>query len=129
MTGSQITSADRAQMQVYAARNYLDDDYRQSNYIEVNLPECLPTSPQNNDYTNVVIPNGYFANKNYQAAGTAVKITNAVIFPLMEGTYCPVAFSKGAVFTLFYSTGKIDEGYLVFMHDVDLKLDDSTKEA
>lgn len=124
MTGNEITAVERAQMQVYAARDYVDDDYRRTDTVEVNMPEYLPTTPQNDEYTNIVLPTNYFINKNYPTTEQVLKNNHCLGLPLIHGTYCPVRFHKGAVFILYYSTGKIEEGALQFLRDVDPEEED-----
>jgi len=118
-TGSTIQDPERAMMKVYAARDYKDDDYRKDNYVEVNLPEYLPTTPKNDEYTEMVIPADYFANQNFPVTQDVVESKHCTGLPLLRGTVCPVRFNKGAEFILYYPTGKLEEGYLVFLCDVE----------
>ena len=112
-----ITTDTRSTMKVYASRDYKDDKYRSTNYVAVNAPEYLPTTPQNDEYTEQVVPANYFANSNFPVTQDVVKSTHDVGLPLMAGTYCPVRFNKGAEFLLVYPSGKLEDGYLIFLRD------------
>lgn len=115
--GNNITSTIRSQMKVYAARDYIDVDRRIDNYVQVNVPEYLPTTPQDDQYTDIVIESGYFANSNYPVTQDVVKSVHYLTLPIMKGTYAPVRFKKGAEFLLIYPTGKVEEGFLIFIAD------------
>lgn len=100
---------------VYAAHDYDDKNPRTDNYVEVNLPDYMPTIPQDGNYTNVPISSKYFVNDNYPNSAGTVKSTHYLKLPLLQGTVCPVYFPKGSVFLLFTPTTKIEEGYLLFV--------------
>lgn len=112
-----IITDTRSTMKVYASRDYKDDTYRKTNYVCINMPEYLPTTPQNDEEAETVVPSEYFVNSNFPVTQDVVKTTNDIPLPLMSGTVCPVRFNKGAEFLLIYPTGKIEEGYLVFIRD------------
>jgi len=115
--GNNITSTIRGQMKVYAARDYIDVTRRVDNYVQVNVPEYLPTTPQDDSYTNIVVQSGYFMNTNYPVTQDIIKSVHYLTLPIMHGTFAPVRFKKGAEFMLYYPTGKVEEGYLVFLND------------
>ena len=117
MTGETLTGDVRGQMLAYAARDYVDDTYRQDNYIEVNVPEYNPTTPQDADHTNMAIPSGFFVNENFPVTEDIVKVKHALSLPLQKGSLAPVRFHKGAAFLLMYPTGKIEEWTLVYLYD------------
>ena len=117
LNSNDITTDTRSTMKVYASRDYKDDKYRNTNYVAVNLPEYLPTTPQNDEYTEEVVPANYFANSNFPVTQDVVKSTNDITMPLLHGTNCPVRFNKGAEFLLVYPSGKIEDGYLIFIRD------------
>ena len=120
-----IVSGDRCFMKVYVARDYIDEDYRKTDVIEVNIPEYLPTVPQDDQYTEMVAEKGYFKNLNWPITQEVIRSTHYMKFPIMNGTYAPVRMRKGAEFMLCYPTGKIDDGYLIFMrHKDDVELEE-----
>ena len=100
---------------VYASRDYDLTTRRVDEYVEVNLPEYMPTIPQDGNYTNYAITTGYFVNENYPNAAGVVKSVHYIKLPILRGTICPVIFPKGSVFLLFTPTDKIEEGYLVYV--------------
>ena len=114
---SPIINPNRGMMKVYAARDYIDDTYRKDNTVEVNVPEYKPTIPQDDNYTNVNLSSGYFVNKNYPATDGLLKSKHSISLPLLHGTHAPVRFNKGAEFLLIYPTGKIQDGFLLFIKD------------
>ena len=114
---SYITKSTRAQMKVYAARDYIDITRRLDNYVEVNVPEYLPTTPQDDKYTDIAIESNFFLNTNYPVTQDVIKAIHYMKLPLMAGTYAPVRFKKGAEFLLIYPTEKVEEGYLIFLSD------------
>ena len=115
--GNNITSAQRSQMKVYAARDYIDVVRRIDNYVQVNVPEYMPTTPQDDKYSEIAIQSDYFANTNYPVTQDIVKAVHYLTLPIMHGTYAPIRFRKGAEFLLVYPTGKVEEGYLIFLRD------------
>lgn len=112
-----IISEGRGMMKVYAARDYKDINRRTSNIIQVNLPEYLPTVPKDDKYSELSLNPDYFVNKNFPISANIIKSPHYLELPLLPGTTAPVRFNKGAEFLLFYPTGKIEEGYLIFMKD------------
>lgn len=121
-----LTSTERLEMRVYAARDYIDDKARWKNTVEVNLPEYMPTIPQDDETTEIIIEAGYFLNSNYPVTQDVIVSMHYLEIPLLAGTYAPVRFHKGAEFVLHYPTGKVEEGYLIFIKD---KLPDEDEEA
>jgi len=101
-------------MQVYSARGYTSKDPRKSNIIPVNVPEYLPTVPQDNKYTYLNLPGNYFANKNFPISRGSIKLSHSVNLPLMSGNNCPTIFDKGTKFTLLIPNYKIETGYLIY---------------
>ena len=112
-----ITDPNRALMKVYAARDYIDDKCRLNNTVDVNIPEYIPTAPQNSEYTNLAVTGQYFVNKNYPVTQSVIQSRHSMMLPLMQGTYCPHVFNKGTSFLLVYPTGKIEEGKLIYMQN------------
>ena len=117
LNSTDIINDTRSTMKVYASRDYKDDKYRSTNYVCVNSPEYLPTTPQNDEETEQVMPADYFVNSNFPVTQDVVTTTNDIGLPLMAGTYCPVRFNKGAEFLLVYPSGKLEDGYLIFLRD------------
>lgn len=114
-----LTSTERLQMKVYAARDYVDDTARWNNTVEVNIPEYMPTVPQDDKSNDIIIESGYFLNSNYPVTQDLITAKHYLTLPLLAGTYAPVRFHKGAEFVLHYPTGKVEEGYLIFIKDKD----------
>lgn len=112
-----ITTDTRSTMKVYASRDYKDDKYRSTNYVSVNSPEYLPTTPQNDEKSEQVMPSNYFVNSNFPVTADKITSTNDIGLPIMAGTYCPVRFNKGAEFLLVYPSGKLEDGFLIFLRD------------
>ncbi|WP_300943391.1 hypothetical protein [uncultured Duncaniella sp.] len=104
-------------MKVYAARDYVDDTARWNNTVEVNIPEYMPTVPQDDKSNDIIIESGYFLNSNYPVTQDLITAKHYLTLPLLAGTYAPVRFHKGAEFVLHYPTGKVEEGYLIFIKD------------
>lgn len=104
---------------VYASRDYTPSNPRTTNRVEVNLPDYMPTVPQDGNYTNISVQTGYFVNNNYPNATGTVKSVHYMALPLLKGTVCPTLFSKGTVFLLFTPTTKIEEGYLLYVGEED----------
>lgn len=102
-------------MKVFAARAYTFLNPRETNYVDVNIPEVLPTVPQDNQSSVIAIANGYTANSNYPVGRTTVTVSHSLSLPLLRGTTCPVIFRKSTPFLLFSPTGKYEEGYLLYI--------------
>ena len=121
MTQSTIVSADRGTMKVYAARDYIDADYRKTNYVEVNAPEFLPTTPKDDEEVDFELPKvkDYVLNCNYPELRETVSIQHFISLPIYKGTYAPVRFNKGAEFLLIYPTSQLEAGSLIFIQDVE----------
>lgn len=102
-------------VKVFAAREYTHINPRTINFVEINLPEVLPTVPQDNKTTTIVVGNGYTANSNYPIGKSTITISHALTLPLLRGTTCPTIFKKGTPFLLFCPTGKYEEGYLMYI--------------
>lgn len=114
---SPIISKDRLIMKAYAARDYKDITHRTDDKVQVNVPEYMPTIPQDDKSSNLTIEAGYFANENYPITAGVLKSEHCLELPLLYGTRAPVRFNKGAEFLLIFPTGKIEEGFLVFIRD------------
>lgn len=99
----------------YASRAYDVANPRIDNYIEVNIPEYMPTVPQDNEYTNIAVRTGYFVNTNYPNTTATIKSTHYIKLPLLAGTTCPIYLEQGAPFLLFTPTEKPEEGYLLYI--------------
>ena len=117
-----ITRPDRGEMKVYVARDYIDDKYRRTNKVEVNLPEYMPTVPMDDQYTETVVEKGYFANTNYPVTQEIIRSQHYIELPVEKGSYAPIRMRKGTEFMLLYATGKIEEGTLIFIrHKEDIE--------
>lgn len=112
---STITTPDKQVMQVYAARDYDLKHPRLTNSVEINIPEYTPTIPRDDKFEMVGISPSYCVNRNFPVSDTNVKITHYITLPLLRGTQCPVYFDKDTPFLLFTPTGRIEEGYLIYM--------------
>lgn len=102
-------------VKVFSARAYTYINPRTTNYVEINLPEALPTVPQDNNTTTITVNNSYTANANYPIGKNTVTVSHSITLPLLRGTTCPVIFRKGTPFLLFCPTGKYEEGYLMYI--------------
>ena len=123
MISAEITSADRATMKVYAARDYIDDKYRRDNFVEVNLPEYVPTTPKDDETVEMELPKAedYYLNDNFPQLEEKIEFQHCLALPIYKGSWAPVRFNKGAEFLLIYPTGKIEAGFLFFIRNVDKK--------
>ena len=77
----------------------------------------MPTVPQDDKSNDIIIESGYFLNSNYPVTQDLITAKHYLTLPLLAGTYAPVRFHKGAEFVLHYPTGKVEEGYLIFIKD------------
>lgn len=102
-------------MKVYAARAYTKKRPRTTKYVDINIPEYLPTIPKDNNETHTTLSSGYFVNSNYPITQGTVTTTHYLSLPLLGGTSCPTIFPKGTEFLLFIPTMKIEEGYLMYI--------------
>lgn len=120
-----ITRPDRGEMKVYVARDYIDDKYRKTNKVQVNLPEYLPTVPMDDQFTETVVEQGYFVNTNYPVTQEVIRSVHCLDLPIEKGSYAPIRMRKGTEFMLLYATGKIEEGTLIFIrHKEDIELEE-----
>ena len=101
-------------MWVYAAREYTVDNHRSTNRVEVNIPEALPTIPQDNKKTKISLSNNYFINNNFPSVETTVESSHAYELPLLSGTTCPTEFEKGTKFLLVSPTERIEDAYIIY---------------
>lgn len=115
MTNQDITNASRGMMQVYAARDYFGARQRSTDFVEVNFPEYVPTVPQNDKTSKIVLIPNYFVNDNFPSCQGTITANNFLTLPLAGGTTCPTEFPKGTKFLLLYPTGKLEEGFLIFL--------------
>ena len=115
MAVSTIAGSPKEVMKVYAARDYDADNPRTTRFVEVNIPEYVPTIPKDNKYEYVNIQSKYFLNTNYPATSGRIKVTHYVKVPLLSGTTCPTHFPKNTPFLLFVPTTKLEEGYLLYI--------------
>lgn len=102
---------------VYSAKDYDPKTPRLTNRVEVNLPDYMPTIPQDAEYTNIAIRSGFFVNDNYPNAAGTVESVHSMELPLMRGTTCPIYFKQGTLFLLYTPTTKIEEGYLIYIEE------------
>lgn len=110
-----ISLKDKQVIQVYSAVGYTKEKPRISNTIPVNIPEVLPTIPQDGSHTYLNLPRKYFANSNFPIAQGSIMLSHSVELPLMNGCSCPTVFEKGTKFTLIIPTHKIESGYLIYV--------------
>lgn len=101
-------------MWAYAARDYTPENPRTTNVVEVNVPEALPTIPQDDKVNKISLSNAYFVNSNYPKVPPSVSSTHYYTIPLLNGTSCPTEFSKGTRFMLISPTERLEESYLIF---------------
>lgn len=106
-TNKQIT-------QVYLAKSYTEKKPRKTNSIPVNIPEIVPTVPQDNNLTHLFLTNGYFANSNFPKTSGRLLSPHYVTLPLISGGSCPTVMDKGTRFLLMKPADKIEEGYLIY---------------
>lgn len=99
----------------YASRDYTPESPRLSRYVEVNVPDYMPTIPQDGSYTNIALKNSYFVNNNYPNTTGIVRASHYITLPLALGTSCPIYFKKGTQFLLINPTHKIEECALIYM--------------
>lgn len=114
-----LTASERGMMKAYAARDYSDENWRKVNFVDVNLPEYLPTVPQDNEYTEVVATKGYFRNENYPVTQEVIRSQHHYTLPIMEGTKAPTRMKKRTEFLLLFPTGIVEEGYLIYMRHIE----------
>ena len=112
---STIDAPSKQVLQVYAARTYDYKNPRFTNYVEVNVPEYVPTIPRDNAYETLGLASTFCANKNFPVNNTSIKVTHYLTLPLLRATQCPVYFPKDTPFLLFCPSGKIEEGYLLYI--------------
>jgi len=114
---SHVIKKDRLIMKAYAARDYKDITHRINFKVQVNVPEYMPTVPQDDTVDKITLNSGYFVNENYPVTAGLIEADHALELPILAGTRCPVRFNKGAEFLLIFPTGKVDEGFLMFIRD------------
>lgn len=102
-------------MFAYAARAYDTANPRTDKYVEVNIPEVLPTIPKDNEESRISLSNSYFVNSNFPSVQATVTSTHYFTLPLANGTECPIYFEKGTKFLLLCPTDKVEEGYLIYL--------------
>jgi len=110
-----IKTTDKQVMKVYAARDYDLKHPRLTNYVDINIPEYTPTIPRDDKFEMIGISSNYCANSNFPINDTSVEVTHYITLPLLRGTQCPVYFNKDTPFLLFTPTGRLEEGYLLYM--------------
>lgn len=110
-----IKPASKQVMTVYAARNYDYKNPRLTNYIEVNIPEYTPTIPRDDRFETIGISTSYCVNQNFPKSDSSVRIVHFIKLPLLRGTTCPTYFNKDTPFLLLCPTGRIEEGYLIYI--------------
>ena len=112
---SALQVATKQVMKVYTARAYNAENPRLTNYVLVNIPEYTPTVPKDDQFEQIGLTSGYFANQNFPVTTGTIKMTHCLELPLLRGTTCPVYMEKGTAFLLFTPTTKIEEGYLLYI--------------
>lgn len=116
LESASITSAERGMMKVYASHAYTAGSPRTTDYVDVNIPEYAPTIPQDESYSLVNSSSQYFTNTNYGSKSSgSVELAHHISIKLARGTCCPTVFPKGTEFLLFYPSGKIEEGVLIYL--------------
>lgn len=112
MRTSIIDTANKQILKVYAARTY--DKYNPCyGYVEINVPEYLPSTPKNNGSERFGLNKNLFANKNYPATSKYVTISHSINLKILKGTSYSRYFSKGTQFLLLTPSGEIEDGYLI----------------
>ena len=101
-------------MWVYAAREYTVYNPRTTNTVEVNIPEALPTIPQDNKSSRISLSNSYFLNSNFPKVQTTALSDHYYTLPLLSGTSCPTEFPKGTKFMLLSPTERLEDAYLIY---------------
>lgn len=112
---STIQTADKQVMKVYAAREYDHKNPRMTDYVEINMPEYVPTIPRDSQYEQIGITNNFCANQNFPVTDSTIKMVHSIELPLLQGTTCPVIFPKDTPFLLFTPTTRIEDGFLLYI--------------
>lgn len=115
MKTSIITQASKQVMKVYTAKAYTPANPRTTPYVQINIPEYVPTIPQDGESESIGLSNGFFANSNFQITTGIVQLPHYLELPLLSGTTCPAYMKKGTPFLLFTPTTKLEEGYLMYI--------------
>lgn len=115
MNVSTIKNSGKQVMKVYAARDYDFKRPRLTNFVEINIPEYVPTIPRDDKFEQVGVNGGYCVNSNFPNTTGVVKMTHYISLPLLRGTTCPVYFKKDTPFILFTPTSRIEDGYLLYI--------------
>ena len=114
MRTSIIDTANKQILKVYAARTY-DEYYPCYGYVEVNVPEYLPSTPQNNGTEQFGLNRRLFANTNYPSISKSVNISHSLNLKILKGTSYSRYFPKGTEFLLLTPSGEIEDGYLMMI--------------
>ena len=114
MRTSIIDTANKQILKVYAARTY-NKWHPCTGYVEINVPEYLPSTPQNNGTEQFGLNKRLFANTNYPAISKAVNISHSITLKILQGTEYSRYFSKGTEFLLLTPSGEIEDGYLIMI--------------
>ena len=101
-------------MWAYAARNYTVENPRTTKYVEVNIPEAIPTIPQDDKYNRISLSNSYFVNTNFPRVQATATNSHYYSLPLLSGTTCPTIFGKGTKFMVLSPTERIEDAYLIY---------------
>ena len=114
MRTSIISTENKQILKVYAARKY--DEWRPCyGYVEVNIPEYLPSTPKDNGVERIGLNRNLFANPNYPANANSIEISHSLNLKILMGTSYPIYFEKGTEFLLLTHSGEIEDGYLMII--------------
>lgn len=114
MRTSIIDTANKQILKVYSARTY-NEYYPCNGYVEVNVPEYLPSTPQDMGTEQFGLNKRLFANENYPAISRSVNISHSINLKILRGTSYSRYFSKGTEFLLLTPSGEIEDGYLIMI--------------
>lgn len=112
---STIRTSNKQIMKVFAAREYDLSHPRLTNYVEVNIPEYTPTIPRDANRETFALTPRYCVNTNFPVNSNAITIAHYVKLPLVKGSHCPVYFKKDTPFLLLSPSGRIEDGYLLYI--------------
>lgn len=112
---STISATDKQVMKVYAAKKYDAKNPRIDNYVEVNIPEYVPTIPMDDSVEQIGLNLGMVVNTNWPRTATIVKMSHSLRLPLLRGTTCPVYFEKGTPFLLLNPNDDISNSFLIYI--------------
>lgn len=114
MKTSIIDTANKQILKVYAARTY-DRWHPCVGNVEINVPEYLPSTPQDISTEQYGLNKRLFANINYPIISRTVSISHSINLRILKGTAYSRYFPKGTEFLLLTPSGEIEDGYLIMV--------------